>query len=960
MIFKRLLGKKRGRTTAPKDQDDLIRIVRGDPEAAVRREACRQIKCLPELRNLASSDADAGVRDIALAHYRRLLCGQEDDGPALSERLDEIAVLEDQRILEHLAVDAREAETRRAAVAKVANPDVLANCAVNDAMAANRSAAVGLLDDRQALDRVVKNIGKKDKRVYRAARQKLKEIVEREALPERIRTKCEELCEKVERLGRFGHWVQDRAMLDLLDRQWAEIEPEAGEDRKARYQELRDRFLTAYEAYRSENAAQIAAEEAREDLRAERRTLLEELQSITTLNDEAKIARGLEQIALRWEGLESLPEKEQASLERKFAACRDKACVRLEELAAIGKRNLRMRELLGKAGTMLERGKPLDRRQVRGLMDEAKSLVDAKGADKAVAAGFAQASEALEERLRKQKKHAEQRLTLLPEKLDELTGAVDKGSLKEAEPLYQSVAASIELIELSGLPRKSYAEAVAHLKSLSPRVRDLQKWRRWGADQTRLALCATMEELVSTDISLEAMALRLRDLQMEWKGLDKGGSPVNHPLWERFHSASERVYERCKPHLDRQAAEREASRKQREQLCRELEEFLDQVDWERMDWKKAARAEREMRQAWSAAGPMEGRHRKELDKRFRAALKRLDGHLAAERSRNQAFKRELIARVEALVGEPELGRAIEETKRLQREWHTSVPARQKDENRLWQRFRAACDAVFARREAQQEAHATELTENLKRRQDLCVEAENLASSEAGADALASALRELSTRWRDSEALPVPRQAQAGLSRRWREAHSTVERRRHERLEEQRREDLDLLAEQAALCERLERALETQFSQESAPAGAEADWQALPKQHNPDLQAAIERRFNRALEALKDGGDTLDAFRNDFAADGERRAELCLHLEILAQVDSPPELTQTRLQFQVTRLTERMREGEKDPLEATSRLLQEWYLCGPAPASDAAALEERFLRARRAIEQTDRDRLHQDR
>ena len=87
---------------------------------------------------------------------------------------------------------------------------------------------------------------------------------------------------------------------------------------------------------------------------------------------------------------------------------------------------------------------------------------------------------------------------------------------------------------------------------------------------------------------------------------------------------------------------------------------------------------------------------------------------------------------------------------------------------------------------------------------------------------------------------------------------------------------------------------------------------------------------------------------------KRRAELCLHLEILAQVDSPPELTQTRLQFQVTRLTERMREGEKDPLEATSRLLQEWYLCGPAPASEAAALEERFLRARRSIEKSDLD------
>jgi DNA repair protein SbcC/Rad50 len=954
MIFKRLLGRKRERTPAPKDQDDLIRIVRSNQEPVARREACRQIERLPELRDIASSDADSGVRDVALARYRNLLCGQEDGGPALSQRLDEIAALEDQRILEQLAADAQEVEVRGAAIAKIANPDTLANCALNDALATNRSAAVELIDDKQALDRVIKNIGKKDKRVYRAARRKLKEIVEREALPERIRNKCEELCEKLKRLGRFENWVQDRAVLDLLDRQWEEIAPEANQELGARYQHLRDRFLLAYEAYRSEHDAQVAAEEAHEGLRAERRALLEELQSLATLGDEAKISRDLEQIALRWNGLDPLPKEEQASLERELSAFSEKASLRLQELRAIGNRTLRMHELLQKAEKALTSTKPLDGKQARSWMDEAKSLLDAKGADKTAATGFIQAREALDERLLKQKKNAEQRLTTLPAKLDELTGAIDNGSLKEAEPLYRSIAASIELVELSGLPRKSYADAAVHLKSLAPRIRDLQKWRRWGADQTRQELCGTMEELILADVSLEALSLRLRDLQMEWKELDKSGSPVNHPLWDRFHAASERVYERCKPHFDAQAGEREANRKQREQICRDLEEFLARVDWERMDWRKAVRAEREMRQAWSSVGPVEGRNRKELEKRFRGALKRLDGHLAEERSRNQALKRELIAGVEALVEEPDLGRAIDETKRLQREWHTSVSARQKDENRLWQRFRAACDAVFARRQEQQDAYATELTENLKQREDICLEAENLASSDAGVDALTCALQELNKRWRDSETLPVPRQKQTGLTKRWREALSGIERCQRERLEEQRRKELDLLADQAALCERLERVRETQIGPEPALAEVAADWQALPKQHNPDLQTAIERRFNRALEAHKSGGDKLDALRSNFAADGERRAELCLQLEILAQVDSPADLVEARLQFQVTRLTERMREGEKDPLEATSRLLREWYLCGPAPEPVAGPLEERFLRARRAIEKAGRD------
>lgn len=953
MFFKRLLGKQKNRTPAPEDQDELIRIARGDQDPAVRRDTCRRIKRLPELRDIASSDADAGVRDIALAHYRNLLCGQEEGGLALEERLEEIAVLQNQHILEQVAMGGREAEIRGAAIAKLANPDALANCALNDSLAANRSAAIALLDDRQALDHVVKNIGKKDKRVYRAARQKLKDIVEREALPERIRTQCEKLCEKLERLGRFGSWVQDRAMLDLLDRQWAVIEPEADPSRKARYQNLRGRFIAAYEAYRSAHESQIAEDEARETLRAERRDLLVELQTLAAPGDEAKIRDGLERIATRWDALALLPEKEQASLQREFAANRADAVARMDELTAIVERNAYMAKLLRNAEKSLERNKPLDRKQIRSLMDEAKPLLDAKGADKSIAARYAEVHEALDERLRKQTQHAEQRLEQLPAKLQELTTAVEGGGLKEAEPLYRSIASSLELIESSGLPHNAYADTAAQLRSLAPRVRDLQKWRKWGSDQQRQELCATMEGLITDDMPLEALSLRLRDLQMEWKGLDKGGSPVNHPLWERFHAASERVYERCKPFLDEQAALRDVNRQEREQLCHELEAFLNQVDWERMDWKKAARAEREMRQAWSAMGPVEGRHRKTLEKRFRGALKRLDGRLAEERNRNQAQKRDLIARVEALAEEPDLGRAMDDTKRLQREWQTTVPARQKEENRLWQRFRAAGDAVFARRREQQDAHTAELGENLKQRQDQCAELEKLATSDAGLDQLTSELRELENCWRDTDALPIPRQATAGLAKRWREAHSEVERRQQALREERRRRDMDLLAERATLCERLERILETNTGTPETLMTAEADWQSLPQQLDSKIQAAIERRFKRAIEAMKAGGAKLDALRSAFTADGAHRAELCLRLEILARVDSPPELTNERLQFQVTRLTEHMRQGEKDPLEARSRLLHEWYLCGPAPASMAAPLEERFLRARHAIEKKNR-------
>jgi exonuclease SbcC len=952
MIFKRLLSKKK-RVPGPEAQDNLAQVARSHEDPAVRRDACRRLTRLPSVREVALTDADAGVREIALAHYRHLLCGEEDNAPPVSECLEEIAVLRDERLLEHLAREARESEVRQAALLKIQDQNVLAACALHDTLAANRSAAAQRLEDKRALEVVAKNIGKKDKSVYRIARQKLKELAEREAMPARIREQCAELCEKLERLGRFESWVQDRAMLDLLDRQWAEIAPQAEAQWRDRYEQLRERFLASYEDYRREHQAEIAQAEARNVLRHERQELLDELATYTGLAQEAEIAAIKQRVTNRWESLDLLPEREQESLERKFQALLAEASSYLEKLAAQRKNNKRLRKLVASIETAVGQSKPVVEKQVRSLIAEAKGLSQAEDAESALVESFAQVRARLDERLRKQRDHAEQRIAQIDEKLNELEAAIDAGELKHAEPLYQSLAAGIELAEASGLPRKIYAASIERLSRLAPHVRDLQKWRKWGADQHRLGLCETMEELATADMPLEALALRLHDLQMEWKELDRTGSPVNHPLWERFHAVSERVYERCRPHFEEQAAEREAHRRQREEVCQALEEFLAKVDWQRVDWKKAIRAERETRQTWAAMGPVDGRARKALEKRFHNAIKRLDGRLAEERNRNQALKRDLIARVEPLASEPDLGKAMQEAKRLQGLWHTTVPARQQEENRLWQRFRAGCDAVFARRREQHEAHTAELTANLEQREAICSEAEGLIAGEADPEDLANALRELEKRWRDTEALPVPRQALGQINQRWRAARQRVERRRQERQEEQRRDALALLARQAALCERLERAQEAADTSID-PDTVEREWQALPAQRDSTLQADISARFAAAATAFRAEETTAPTLTERLTANGKRRAELCLQLEILAQVDSPADLAKERLALQVARLKEHMRDGERDPLESASQLLREWYLCGSAAASEAPELEARFERARTALERAERD------
>ena len=950
MIFKRFLSRRSSNRKAPADQDALIEIVRTEQDTGRRMDACRRISRLGELRQLAESDVDAGVREIALARYRRLLCGADEGGSPLPERVAEIRLLQDQRMLAHVAGEAVEPEVRLAAIEQLTDQAALAVCALEDAVTANRSAAAERLQDRQALEQVVRRIGKRDKNVYRIARHRLKEIAEREALPERVRAQCADLCERLERLGRFENWVQDRGLLELLDRQWADIEPQADEAWQARYRSGRERFLTTYAAYRREHEAQIAAEEAREASRAAREALIEELAGGRSVVDEALLEDLVRDTQARWDALEPHDERALRPLAQRYLAARQAAQARLGELRQRREAGARLEGLVAEARSLLQQSRPLERRRAERLLESAWAQCGIDGIDKSAVGAFEEVRARLEARLRKQIRHAEQRLEEAPGKLAELEGALESGELRRAEPLFQSLQAAVALAENSGLPRPRLALVGDALRGLAPRLRELQRWRKFGADTHREGLCQAMEALAGEDVSLEAKVLRLQDLQAEWKSLDKGGASSNEALWQRFHDASETVYACCKPYLDEQAARREAARAEREALCEQLERFLDQVDWERIDWKQAVRAEREMRNGWAALGEVEGRQRRALEKRFRNAIARLDDRLAAERRENQRLKRDLIARIEALAEEPDLHQAIEETKRLQRRWHTTVAARQREENQLWQRFRAACDAVFARRREQQDAHTAELEEHLGTREAICAEAESLAGRDEEPSAFAEALQAIEERWHDTQSLPVPSRMSGALNQRWREARSRALARHRELIGRQHRAALDLLARQAAVCETLERAIEAGPERADA-AAAQAAWRALPVQRSADLQARIEGRFQAALDTLAKGGDGIRAALAENAA---RRAGLCLRLEILAQVESPPELSAERLALQVDRLKEHMREGEQDPLSSASRLIEDWYLCGAASAELAPALQGRFERAREALARAGRE------
>ncbi|MCF8004021.1 MAG: DUF349 domain-containing protein [Chromatiaceae bacterium] len=1046
MLLKRLFG-RRAESKAPAAQQMEVATALESTEVNVRRNACRQLTDLRRLRDLADTDNDAGVRELAEARYRRLLCGLDANAPQLEARLAELSRAANPGLLEQAATQASDAELRLAAISQLEDAAVLTGCAINDAVAGNRLAAAERVQQKQALEQIVKAIGKRDKRVYRLVRERLKQLIEQEERPQRARALGTTLCERLEGLGRYDNWLQDRAVLGHLEQQWQTIETDADQALRDRFEHLRQRFLADYQTYLQAQAAPPVTEQESQtehpiegraapgaeqgiEQQAEpiavseqdQEALIEALQALVTRApelDPSDLEQELQGLQTAWQSAERQAGDDHPALaqayrqaERALRAQRRQrqqhAQAEQENQAGQADQAQQTAEqLLADLRRQSERNAVPDQRTIDALRKRRRRLPN-KPAFAAASSGSEIAADAstaadtaevktkaqpqlttleeidqrlarLEQRFERHQKQLLRKLDSLPERLTELEQHLNQGELKKADPLYQSISATLDHSRAAGVGRDILSATDERLKQIAPQLRELRHWRRWSTDEHRAQICAQIEALAAdTEHADEPSINRLEELKSQWQALDRQGAPADDALWERFRQAAEQIRERCRPYLVAQTALRSENRKQREALAKRLEDFLAKVDWQRVDWKKLHRAEREMRQAWSRlieapGGDHQGARDRAIEGHFRRALRRLDRSLAEERERNHAEKQELLEQMRALADEQDLRKAIDAAKQLQSRWQTTVPARHREENALWQQFRTASDAIFARRAAESEARDASLREHQATREAICqdllalVDAAGIQSPEA----LEQQIRELKMRWSDTEALPVPRQVQSALNRQWREGLAAAKDRLAGLHEAQRWAGLEHLATRAAYCDSAGRRLTAAAPSATAESTAEATgdaidtttpvedetherhdceqlkqgWEALPSIEDADLAAAMDKAFDRVLNGCREPGQRsrLAALLNENLA---RRETLCLSLEIISQVPSPEHLQTERMQRQVERLRDRMGDGETNGNDDSAALLRDWYLSSPAAAS--TALDARFDRIKRAL------------
>lgn len=604
--------------------------------------------------------------------------------------------------------------------------------------------------------------------------------------------------------------------------------------------------------------------------------------------------------------------------------------------------------LLAQGVALLGNDAPVTEREVKALRRGWQTLREQASIDAAVVTQLESTLGELRSRVERDTKRRERKRESLMKSLDSLEGALAEGNSTAAQSLYQKLEARLQ--KPCELPAGQQRALRSRLLNAAPRVRELAAWRRWSTDLARNQLIEEIAALIDASKPPIEIARRVREARETWRRWDRAGDPAARSLWQRFDDVCTKAYAPCQRHFDALAQQRERNREQREGICLRLEQLAAETDWDHPDWRALDRAVTQATTDWRRPLALDRKHRKPLEQRFDRARAALESHLGPERERCLAARRALIENITALAGADDLEQAIAQTKQAQRQWRPTVLAPPAEERRLWREFRAACDAVFARRRSELEQRDAERRVNLSTKEQLCAELEAFAEETpigaAGRERLAAA----KTRWHAIGATSAD--STKPLERRFRDACRRVQDCISTADREHTRQQLALLRTKALLCARVEAAPDEAAAQtaEALVAGAQAEWASLPALAAEE-QTAFDERFRRACDAALDVGAARAALAAELEANLAAKQDLCLRLEVAAEVESPPEFAKARLQLQVARLSAAMSGGVAGGVEGpedAEQLARRYWCVGAAPGLAARALDERFERAYAAI------------
>ena len=287
------------------------------------------------------------------------------------------------------------------------------------------------------------------------------------------------------------------------------------------------------------------------------------------------------------------------------------------------------------------------------------------------------------------------------------------------------------------------------------------------------AVIADLKALVEKQEDVNATFPAFREIQNRWRSI--GPVPVQsfRNLNDTYQLYVEQFYDMVKINRELRDLDFKKNLEAKEKFCEEAEKLAD-----RENVVDAFKELQKLHEQWKEFGPVAKQYREDIWNRFKAATavinKKYQAYFEGQKEKyaeNLAEKTVLCEKVEA-IAEKEIKSSSEwndctkEIEDIQKQWKGIGYASKKENQKIYERFRAACDKFFERKREFYAAYKDEMNDNLQKKIALCEAAESLKTSTAWKKTT-DQLINLQKQWKEIGA--VPRKKSEALWKRFRAA-----------------------------------------------------------------------------------------------------------------------------------------------------------------------------------------------
>jgi hypothetical protein len=254
--------------------------------------------------------------------------------------------------------------------------------------------------------------------------------------------------------------------------------------------------------------------------------------------------------------------------------------------------------------------------------------------------------------------------------------------------------------------------------------RELQDLDQRRNLEMKLRLCEQAEELM-LDSSISNAFKKLHMLQDKWRETGPVPRDKKDEVWDRFKAACDKVFERRREYEQQFEEKRKVNLDAKTALCEQVEALNSDADAKHKEWQEITAKLLELQAAWRKIGHAGKQHNDGIWTRFRSACDNLFkskndfySRRKHEYAANLQLKTELCIQAEALQENTDWKSTSEELKRLQEEWKKIGFAGDRQSEKIWKRFRSACDAFFAKKSEHFSSRDKDNEENLVKKNEL--------------------------------------------------------------------------------------------------------------------------------------------------------------------------------------------------------------------------------------------------